>query len=89
VCGGFAEWSGQSAALVRTLYVLLSVISAAFPGFVVYLVLWLVIPDEPAGPNTPRSTTGRNIVMGLVVLTALVLALAASLLGVRYAADRF
>src|SRR5688572_8543760 len=89
VCGGFAEWSGQSAALIRTLYILISVISAAFPGFVVYLVLWLLVPDAPVGPGTSRSTAGRNILVGLVVLTALVLGLAASVLGVLWLVDRF
>lgn len=53
VCGGFAEWSGQSPALIRTLYILISVISAAFPGIVVYLVLWLLIPDTPWAPAHP------------------------------------
>ncbi len=89
VCGGFAEWSGQSAALIRILYILISVISAAFPGFVVYLVLWLLITDTPVGPGTPRSTAGRNILIGLVVLTALILGLVASVLGVLYLVDRF
>lgn len=89
VCGGFAEWSGQSAALIRTLYVLISVISAAFPGFVVYLVLWLLIPDTPLGPDARRSTTGRVILIVLVVVTALALGLAASVLGVLWLFDRF
>jgi phage shock protein PspC (stress-responsive transcriptional regulator) len=44
VCGGLAEWLGWSVAGVRVLYVLVSVLSAAFPGILVYLVLWLVMP---------------------------------------------
>ncbi len=44
VCGGLAEWLGWPPALVRVLYVLVSIFSAAFPGTVVYLVLWLVLP---------------------------------------------
>ena len=31
--------------LVRLLYILVSVISAAFPGILVYLVLWVVMPQ--------------------------------------------
>jgi phage shock protein PspC (stress-responsive transcriptional regulator) len=46
VCGGIAEWLGWDPTLVRILYVLLSVISAAFPGIIVYLVLWVVMPEE-------------------------------------------
>ena len=46
VCGGIAEWLGWSPNGVRVLYVLLSVISAAFPGLIVYLVLWLIMPKR-------------------------------------------
>lgn len=45
VCGGIAEWLGWSATTVRVLYVLASVLSAAFPGIIAYLVLWVVMPD--------------------------------------------
>jgi phage shock protein PspC (stress-responsive transcriptional regulator) len=44
VCGGLAKSLGWDPTLVRILYVLVSVISAAFPGILVYLVLWLVMP---------------------------------------------
>ncbi|MDZ7359468.1 MAG: PspC domain-containing protein [candidate division KSB1 bacterium] len=44
VCGGIAEWLGWSPTTVRILYVLVSVLSAAFPGILVYLVLWFVMP---------------------------------------------
>ena len=45
VCGGFADWLGWDPTLVRVLYVVVSVCSAAFPGILVYLVLWLVVPQ--------------------------------------------
>jgi phage shock protein PspC (stress-responsive transcriptional regulator) len=32
---------------VRVLYILASILSAAFPGIVVYLILWLVVPRAP------------------------------------------
>ena len=44
VCGGLAEWLGWDPAWVRILYVLVSVLSAAFPGILVYIVLWIVVP---------------------------------------------
>jgi phage shock protein C len=44
VCGGLAEWLGWDVTLVRALYVVVSVFSAAFPGLIIYLVLWLVMP---------------------------------------------
>jgi len=48
VCGGLARWLGWSPTVVRVLYVTLSVLSAAFPGVLVYLLLWLVMPREEA-----------------------------------------
>jgi phage shock protein C len=46
VCGGLAEHFGWSATRVRVGYVILSIISAAFPGLLVYLVLWYMIPER-------------------------------------------
>ena len=48
VCGGLAEWLGWSPTWVRLLYVLVSVLSIAFPGIVVYIILWVVMPKSPA-----------------------------------------
>ncbi len=45
VCGGIAEWLGWTPASVRVLYVLVSILSAAFPGVIVYIVLWIVMPQ--------------------------------------------
>jgi phage shock protein C len=44
VCGGLAEWLGWPAGRVRLIYVLVSVLSAAFPGTIVYLILWYLMP---------------------------------------------
>lgn len=44
VCGGIAEWLDWPPVRARILYVLLSVLSAAFPGILAYIVLWIVIP---------------------------------------------
>jgi phage shock protein C len=48
VCGGFADWLGWDSTLVRVIYVAVSICSAAFPGTIVYLVLWLLMPLEGA-----------------------------------------
>jgi phage shock protein PspC (stress-responsive transcriptional regulator) len=53
VIGGLAEHFGQDPALLRILFVIVSIVSAAFPGILVYVILWLVIPEaEPAGLDT-------------------------------------
>ncbi|KYG74213.1 MULTISPECIES: PspC domain-containing protein [Roseivirga] len=46
VCAGLAEWLGWDATQVRVLYVLVSFFSAAFPGIIVYLILWAVMPEK-------------------------------------------
>lgn len=46
VCGGLAEWLGWKADRVRVGYVILSILSAAFPGILIYLLLWLLMPDS-------------------------------------------
>jgi len=47
VCGGLAQKVGWPANRFRLGYVILSILSAAFPGILVYIVLWIVMP----GPN--------------------------------------
>lgn len=44
VCSGLAEWLGWDPTVVRLGYVLVSILSAAFPGLLVYIVLWVVMP---------------------------------------------
>ena len=46
VCGGLAEWLGWDPTAVRALYVLASLLSIGFPGFLAYIILWFVIPEE-------------------------------------------
>jgi len=49
VCGGLAEWLGWDPTLVRVLYVLVSILLAAFPGILVYIVLWILMPEFDGG----------------------------------------
>ena len=46
VCGGLAKTLGWSSLSVRILYVVVSVLSAAFPGILAYVILWVVMPEE-------------------------------------------
>jgi phage shock protein C len=48
VCGGIADWLGWTPTVVRVAYVILSIASAAFPGTIAYILLWLAMPKEPA-----------------------------------------
>ncbi len=44
VCAGIAEYFGWEVTLFRVVFVVVSILSVAFPGILVYLVLWVVMP---------------------------------------------
>jgi phage shock protein C len=44
VCGGLAEYVGMDPTVMRVLYVLVSVLSAGFPGIVAYIILMFLMP---------------------------------------------
>jgi phage shock protein PspC (stress-responsive transcriptional regulator) len=46
VCGGLAEWLGWDPTVVRVLYVVVSILSAAFPGLIAYIILAAVMPES-------------------------------------------
>jgi len=46
VCGGIAKWLGWSPFKVRLIYVIVSIVSVAFPGILVYLILWFIMPGS-------------------------------------------
>lgn len=45
VCSGIAEYLGWDPTMVRVVWVLLTFFTA-FAGLIVYLILWLVMPQE-------------------------------------------
>lgn len=44
VCGGIAEYFGWDPSLFMIVFLLVSIISAAFPGTIVYIILWIIMP---------------------------------------------
>ena len=46
VIGGLAEYFKVDPTLARVVYVIVSLVLAAFPGALAYLVLWVVMPEE-------------------------------------------
>jgi phage shock protein C len=46
VIGGLAEHFGLDATVLRVVYVVGSILSAAFPGILVYVLLWIVMPEQ-------------------------------------------
>jgi phage shock protein PspC (stress-responsive transcriptional regulator) len=49
VVGGLAGYFGMDATLARVLYVVGSIVSVAFPGILVYVILWAIVPEEEQG----------------------------------------
>ena len=45
VVGGLAKHFGIDPTLARVIYVVGSLVSAAFPGILVYVLLWVIIPE--------------------------------------------
>ena len=55
VMGGIAGRFGWNVTLLRIIFILVSCLSAAFPGIIVYLVLWLLIPKQELRLDGPQS----------------------------------
>lgn len=45
VVGGLAEYFRIDPTLARVIFVVLSIVSVAFPGILVYIALWILIPE--------------------------------------------
>lgn len=48
VCGGIARLLQVDSVWVRLIYALLTLITGIFIGILVYVVLWLTVPEEKA-----------------------------------------
>ena len=46
VCGGIAEYMEVDPTVVRILYLILTLFTVAFPGILLYIILWIMIPDR-------------------------------------------
>lgn len=51
VCAGVAEYFGVDPVIVRIVFVLLAL--AGGPGFLLYIILWIVMPESPTDSATP------------------------------------
>ena len=62
VCGGLAEYFELDPTVVRVAYVLISIISVAFPGILAYIILMFVMPppDQQASGSASIGTGRRS-----------------------------
>lgn len=52
VCGGLGKFFGIDPTIIRIIYIVLSLFTTAFPGIILYVILMLVIPEEPLVDNS-------------------------------------
>ena len=48
VCAGIADYLGFDRDAMRIVWLLLTLLTAGFPGFLLYVALWLLMPVEGA-----------------------------------------
>jgi phage shock protein C len=54
VCGGIADYFNIDPVIVRIIAVIL-LLPGGLPGFIPYIILWVVVPEKPAGaPEPPK-----------------------------------
>ncbi len=53
VCGGLAEYFQLDPTVVRVAYVLISIVSVAFPGILAYIILMFVMPPPDQNQIQP------------------------------------
>ena len=47
VLAGFAEYIYTDKTIVRLVYAIISIISAGFPGLLIYILAWIIVPAKP------------------------------------------
>jgi phage shock protein C len=45
VVAGIADRFGLDRSIARIIYVIVSILSVAFPGILIYLLCWVIIPE--------------------------------------------
>lgn len=46
VCGGIAEYYEMDPTLIRLLWAGLTILTAVFPGILIYILAWVIIPEK-------------------------------------------
>lgn len=46
VCGGIANYMDVDPTIVRLIFALATFFTVVFPGVIIYLIMWIVVPKE-------------------------------------------
>lgn len=50
ICGGIGEYLNTDPTIIRILFLILALFGL-FPGLLLYLALWLIVPEAPGEEN--------------------------------------
>jgi phage shock protein C len=59
VCAGMGHYLDLDVTLVRLVWVLVTILAGIFPGVVVYVLAWIVVPEEPEA--IPVAAAGQPV----------------------------
>lgn len=70
VAGGVADYVDVDPTIVRLAFALLFILGAGITWLLVYLVLWVLMPEAPEGAVTPRGESGAEpgLVFGILLV---------------------
>lgn len=60
VMGGIAEYYGWSPTVLRLLFFIISTASAAVPGVLIYVILWILMPNANATSYSTNTAGHRE-----------------------------
>ncbi|MDG6256103.1 MAG: PspC domain-containing protein [Methanomicrobiaceae archaeon] len=55
VCGGIGEYFDVDSNIVRVIWIVITVLSGFFPGILIYILVWLIVPEN--GSEEPIEAT--------------------------------
>ena len=58
VLSGIANWLGWDVTLLRIAFTFFAIFSAAFPGIIVYLILWVLMPENHSTSSGYKEEAG-------------------------------
>jgi phage shock protein C len=56
VCGGLGKFFGIDPTIMRLIFVVLALMGG--PGLLIYIIMWIVVPEEPLEPTPPSDPSG-------------------------------
>ncbi len=60
VLGGISEFIGIDPTIIRVVYIILSLFTAGFPGFMLYITLMIIMPSDRSNANGYNGPYNQN-----------------------------